>query len=122
VVIVLDKTFVSDKYDASTNSLTVEFSDGTAHIYDLGGKIPSQLLSFKVQDNYILQLEFDNHEIKYYNMINRLTGIFSFLEDIEEFKKVQLIQNNRAIGWQYQNGIVDFWVDSLYFHSYSTKS
>ena len=114
----MDKTFIADQYIAETNTLIVDFSDGSTSVYDLSQLIPKRIKSVVALDNYILQLEFDNHEIKLYNMTNSLTGVFEFLNDVKEFQQVKLIQDNQAIGWQCQGEIIDLWVDSLYYHSY----
>jgi len=66
----------------------------------------------------LLEIEFINGEKKQYNMLNRLNGVFSFLNDINEFKKVKLIHDDKAIGWLHQDEIFDLWADGLYFHSY----
>jgi len=114
--------FVSDQYLEETNVLVVNFSDGTMQAYDLSQPIPDKVRSVIAMDNHLLQIEFVNGEEKYYNITNRLTGVFSFLEDINEFKKVKLIHDGRAIGWTHQGEIIDLWVDSLYFHSYRMEN
>ena len=118
VVSILNKVFVSDQYLEETNILLVNFSDGTAQAFDLTQRIPDRIRSAIALDNHLLQLEFINGEEKHYNMSNRLTGVFSFLKDIDEFKKVKLIHDGKAIGWEHQNEMFDIWTDSLYFHSY----
>jgi len=118
VVSTLNKVFVSDQYLEETNILVVNFSDGTAQAYDLTQRIPEKIRSVVALENYLLKLEFINGEEKHYNMSNRLTGVFSFLKDTDEFKKVKLIHDGKAIGWIHQDEMIDIWTDSLYFHSY----
>jgi len=122
VVSILNKVFISDQYLEETNVLIVNFSDDTMQAYDLTQPIPDKIRSLIALDNHLLQIEFINGEKKYYNIANRLTGVFSFLKDINEFKKVKLIHDDRAIGWIYQGEIIDLWVDSLYFHSYPIEN
>ena len=114
----LNKKFESDQYLEETNILIVNFTDGTTLAYDLTQRIPDKIRSVVALENHLLQLEFINGEEKYYNMSNRLTGVFSVLKDIDEFKKVKLVQNGKAVGWMHQGEIIDIWTDSLYFHSY----
>jgi len=121
VVAILSKSFLSDRYIELTNTLIVDFSDGTSQSYDLSEPLPSKIKSVTALDDYLLQLKFDNHQPRIYNMANRLTGVFSFLQDVEEFEKIQLVHDNRAIGWYYQNELIDLWIDSLYFHSYPVE-
>jgi len=117
----LSKVVISDQYLEETNILTVTFDDGSILSYDLGQPIPDKIHSLVALDSHILEIEFTNEEKRRYNMTNRLTGVFSFLKDINEFKQVKLIQNGKAIGWSHQGETIDLWADSLYLHSYPTE-
>jgi len=114
----LSKVFLSDQYLEETDVLIVNFSDGSTQAYDLTQQIPNQIKSAIPLENYLLELEFSNGEKKHYNLSNRLMGVFAFLADMEEFRKLRLIQDGKAIAWDYQGETFDLWVDGLYFHSY----
>ena len=122
VVNILNKVVVSDQYLEETNLLVVYFNDHPTQIYDLAQPIPDTIRSIVARDNHLLYIEFVNGEEKYYNMVNRLTGVFSFLSDINEFQKVKLVHEGKAIGWNHQGKLIDLWVDSLYFHSYPIEN
>ena len=117
----MNKVFVSDQYLEETNVFIVNFSDNSMQSHDLTQPIPDKIQDIKVLNHHILQIQFSNDEEKHYNISNRLTGVFSFLKDVNEFKKVKIMPNGRSIGWIYQGKLIDLWIDSLYFHSYPTQ-
>ena len=51
---------------------------------------PRKIKNVQPLENYILLLYFDNGEVKKYEMINELTGVFSVLKDINKFNDVIL--------------------------------
>ena len=115
---ILSKVFLSDQYLEETNVLIVNFSDGTTQAYDLTQPIPEKMRHVVPIEHYKLEIEFINGEKKQYDMSNRLSGVFSFLNDVKKFEQVKLIHDGKAVAWVHEGKNFDLWTDGLYFHSY----
>ena len=68
-------------------------------------------------ENYRLLLEFNNGELRIYDMSGKLTGVFEYLQNPEHFASVQLVRG--APTW-YPPGSdmeIDLCPDALYMRS-----
>lgn len=86
---------------------------------------PRKIKNVQPLENYILLLYFDNGEVKKYEMINELTGVFSVLKDINKFNDV-FINEVGNVAWNIDNNIdssihwnnqIDLCKDMLYMES-----
>lgn len=88
-------------------------------------KNPRKIKEVKPLENYVLLLTFDNGEVKKYDMINELTGIFKTLKNKEKFNQV-FINDVGNIAWNIDNDLdssehwanqIDLCKDMLYLES-----
>ena len=49
---------------------------------------PRTIINLKPDTNYTLFITFDNGEVKKYEMINELYGVFEVLKDVKKFERV----------------------------------
>lgn len=86
---------------------------------------PRKIEEVKPLENYVLLLTFDNGEVKKYDMVNELTGIFKTLENKEKFNQV-FINDVGNIAWNIDNNLdssqhwenqIDLCKDMLYLES-----
>lgn len=86
---------------------------------------PRKIINVQPQDDYSLLLTFDNGEIKKYEMINELYGVFEVLKDIKKFKGV-FIDEVGCIAWNIDDNVdssihwenrIDLCKDMLYLES-----
>jgi len=77
------------------------------------------------ENGYILRLEFDNGEIKTYDMTDKLFGVFEVLKAVEKFKEA-FIDEHGNIAWDKDKAVdsravwnnrIDICKDSLYLAS-----
>ena len=88
---------------------------------------PRKIISVEPLKNYILRLTFDNGEIKYYQMADKLQGVFSILQNISKFDEVFLDEFGN-VAWDidktvdssvHWNNRIDLCKDALYLESTS---
>ena len=88
---------------------------------------PRKIIAVEPLENYVLQLTFDNGEIKCYSMQNKLQGVFSVLQNPTKFQKVFLDEfgnvawdidetKDSSVQW---NNRIDLCKDALYLDSVS---
>ena len=86
---------------------------------------PRKIVKVKPCNDYSLILTFDNEEVKKYEMINELYGIFEVLKDINKFKMV-FINEVGNIAWNIDDNVdssihwenqIDLCKDMLYLES-----
>ena len=86
---------------------------------------PRTIIDVKPIENYTLFITFDNGEVKKYEMINELYGVFEVLKDVKKFESVFIdevgnvawdIDENidRSIHWENR---IDLCKDMLYLES-----
>lgn len=86
---------------------------------------PRKIIAVEPLENYVLQLTFDNGEIKCYSMQNKLQGVFSVLQNPVKFQKVFLDEfgnvawdidetKDSSVHW---NNRIDLCKDALYLDS-----
>ena len=88
---------------------------------------PRKIISVKPTANYTLLITFDNGEIKKYEMVNELYGIFVVLKDIKKFESV-FIDEVGNVAWDIDENVdssihwqnrIDLCKDMLYLESVS---
>lgn len=88
---------------------------------------PRKITDVKPLENYVLQIVFDNGEIKKYNMADELTGVFSVLKRPGKFKTV-FINDVGNVAWNIDDSVdssvhwenqIDLCKDMLYLESVS---
>ena len=86
---------------------------------------PRKIKNVQPLENYILLIVFDNGEVRKYEMVNELTGVFSILKDKSKFNEV-FINDVGNIAWNIDNNIdssvhwdnqIDLCKDMLYLES-----
>ena len=83
---------------------------------------PRKIKKVLPKENYTLEIIFDNNERRIYDMSNNLFGVFEFLKNIDNFKKV-FIDENGNIAWLNEESKrelskkVDICKDSVYLES-----
>ena len=86
---------------------------------------PRKIIEVKPTTNYTLLITFDNGEIKKYEMINELYGIFVVLKDIKKFESV-FIDEVGNVAWDIDENVdssihwqnrIDLCKDMLYLES-----
>ena len=86
---------------------------------------PRKIVEVKPTTNYTLLITFDNGEIKKYEMINELYGIFVVLKDIKKFESV-FIDEVGNVAWNIDENVdssihwqnrIDLCKDMLYLES-----
>lgn len=86
---------------------------------------PRKIEKVNPLENYVLLLTFDNGEIKKYDMVNELTGVFKVLENKEKFNQV-FINDVGNIAWNIDDDLdstknwenqIDLCKDMLYLES-----
>lgn len=86
---------------------------------------PRRIKAVEPLENYVLLLTFDNGEVKKYNMLNELTGVFSVLKSKEKFNSV-FINDVGNIAWNIDDNLdsfvhwenqIDLCKDMLYMES-----
>jgi len=87
-----------------------------------------KILKVTPNDNYSLTILFDNGEIRNYDMLDKLFGVFESLKDIEKFKQV-FVDESGNIAWDKDNSVdsnvvwsnrIDICKDSIYLNSTPT--
>ncbi|KRQ87624.1 hypothetical protein ABG79_00425 [Caloramator mitchellensis] len=90
--------------------------------YEEGTK---KIINVLATDDYSLIITFDNNEKRIFNMSDKLYGVFEFLRDINNFKRV-FIDESGNIAWDKNpnldssvnwNNRIDICNDSIYIHS-----
>lgn len=88
-------------------------------------KNPRKIVDVKPTTNYTLLITFDNGEIKKYEMINELYGVFVALKDVKKFESV-FIDEVGNVAWDIDENIdssihwenrIDLCKDMLYLKS-----
>ena len=83
-----------------------------------------KLVSIIANDDYSLKLEFDDGEIRVYELGNNLTGVFSVLKNINKFKEV-FVDEFGNIAWDIDNSVdssvvynnrIDLSADNVYIY------
>lgn len=85
-------------------------------------KNPRKIIDVKAEENYVLCLTFDNGEVKFYDMSDKLQGIFSILKNKEKFEAVFLDEfgnvawdiDENVSGSECWNNRIDLCKDALY--------
>lgn len=86
---------------------------------------PKQIISVIATDDYSLIVTFSNNEKRIFEMKDKLFGVFEFLKDINNFKRV-FIDSSGNIAWDKDpnvdsnivwNNRVDICKDSIYLNS-----
>jgi len=86
---------------------------------------PRKIVDVKPTANYTLLITFDNGEIKKYEMINELYGVFVALKDVKKFESV-FIDEVGNVAWDIDENIdssihwqnrIDLCKDMLYLES-----
>lgn len=86
---------------------------------------PRKIVSVDAEPNYVLKLLFDNGEEKYYDMSNKLQGVFAVLKSEAKFKTVFLDEFGN-VAWDVDENIdssvhwnnrIDLCKDALYMDS-----
>lgn len=84
-----------------------------------------KVISVEAQEDYTLKILFTNHELRVYDMKNKLFGVFEVLKDISKFKEV-FIDEYGNIAWDrdknidssiYWNNRIDLCNDAVYMDS-----
>lgn len=84
-----------------------------------------KIIKVEPNDDYSLTVTFDNNEARIYDMSNNLYGIFEFLQDKNNFKKV-FIDEFGNITWEREQKVgsgkpfsnrIDICKDSVYMNS-----
>lgn len=87
-----------------------------------------KIVAVKAEDNFKLRLTFDNAEVRFYDMRDKLQGIFSVLQDVNKFKTVFLDECGN-VAWDIDDSIdssvhwnnrIDLCKDALYMDSRSS--
>ena len=88
-------------------------------------KNPRRITHVKSDTNYTLLITFDNGEVKKYEMINELYGVFEVLKDVKKFESV-FIDEVGNVAWDIDENIdrsihcenrIDLCKDMLYLES-----
>ena len=88
-----------------------------------------KIIKVTANDDYTLTLEFDNDQIRIYNMANISFGVFDVLKDIDKFKQV-FIDGSGNIAWDKDKNVdsniiwnnrIDICKDSIYMDSIQGK-
>jgi hypothetical protein len=86
---------------------------------------PRTIKKVTAKDNYTLTIQFDNGEIKLYDMRDMLYGVLEILKDKDKFKEV-FIDEFGNIAWDidknldssiHWNNRIDLCTDSIYLES-----
>lgn len=86
---------------------------------------PRKIIDVKPTANYTLFITFDNGEVKKYEMINELYGVFEILKDVKKFQNV-FIDEVGNVAWDIDENIdssihwenrIDLCKDMLYLKS-----
>ena len=86
---------------------------------------PRKITHVKPDTNYTLFITFDNGEVKKYEMINELYGVFEVLKDVQKFQSV-FIDEVGNVAWDIDETIdssihwenrIDLCKDMLYLES-----
>lgn len=86
---------------------------------------PRKITYVKANENYTLFITFDNGEVKKYDMINELYGVFEVLKDVKKFQRV-FIDEVGNVAWDIDETIdssihwenrIDLCKDMLYLES-----
>lgn len=86
---------------------------------------PRKIVAVEPLQNYTLRLTFDNEEIRYYSMSDKLHGVFSVLQNQAKFQKV-FIDEFGNVAWDiddtvdssvHWNNRIDLCKDALYLDS-----
>ena len=86
---------------------------------------PRRITRVKPDTNYTLFITFDNGEVKKYEMINELYGVFEVLKDVKKFESV-FIDEVGNVAWDIDENIdssihwqnrIDLCKDMLYLES-----
>ena len=86
---------------------------------------PRKITHVKPDTNYTLFIAFDNGEVKKYEMINELYGVFAVLKDVKKFQSV-FIDEVGNVAWDIDKNIdssihwqnrIDLCKDMLYLES-----
>ena len=86
---------------------------------------PRKIIKVDAEPNYVLKLLFDNGEEKFYDMGNKLQGVFSVLKNESKFKSVFLDEFGN-VAWDidenvdssvHWNNRIDLCKDALYMDS-----
>ena len=86
---------------------------------------PRTIIDVKPIENYTLFITFDNGEVKKYEMINELYGVFTVLKDVKKFESV-FIDEVGNVAWDIDENIdssihwanrIDLCKDMLYLES-----
>lgn len=88
-------------------------------------KNPRKIIAVEPLKNYVLRLTFDNNEVKFYHMEDKLQGVFSVLQNTSKFDEVFLDEFGN-VAWDidksldsniYWNNRIDLCKDALYLDS-----
>lgn len=88
-------------------------------------KNPRKIIVVEPLKNYVLRLTFDNNEVKFYHMEDKLQGVFSVLQNTSKFDEVFLDEFGN-VAWDidksldsniYWNNRIDLCKDALYLDS-----
>lgn len=86
---------------------------------------PRKIVSVEPLESYVLRLTFDNGEIKFYYMKDKLQGVFSILQNTSKFEEVFLDEFGN-VAWDIDKNIdsslhwnnrIDICKDALYMDS-----